>query len=146
MAIYASPDLQFAYPPDWQDRSVVAFAAPPDPSWKLIPNFVVTRDVAADGETIFAYADRQLVMMAQQLNGFSLVRRSAITLGGHESVEMVISWHSGQGVVEQRQVMVLTPDRRIFSFVGTALQSDVPNLARTFDLILSTIRFPALET
>lgn len=143
MPIFSSADVQFAYPGEWNDRSIVAFAAPPSEEWGMIPNFVMTRDTVGPEETISAYASRQLVEMARRLADFTLVDRTHVTLQGLAGDEMRVLWRGGQGMVQQRQTMLLDAHGTVYSFVATALQDDFPKVETTFELMLSSIRFPA---
>ena len=88
MARYESHDLSFDVPRDWVDRSVVAYAAPLPPGHAIAPNVVMTRDQLGPGETLRAYADRQLVELARRLDGFNLASRDERTFGASPAVEL----------------------------------------------------------
>ncbi|WP_076960679.1 DcrB-related protein [Teichococcus deserti] len=142
MPVHLSGDLQLAYPSDWTDRSITAFAAPPG-SWRVLPNFVVTRDSGGGARNAADYADRTLVELARRLQDFQLLRRGAVTLQQHTGIDMMFTWHSGEGLLQQRQVILLLPDDKVFSIVASALQSDFPAVEETFAKMFASLRFPA---
>ena len=49
MSRYESRDVHFDIPRHWEDRTMVAFAAPPRPGQTTAPNVVMTRDLLAPG-------------------------------------------------------------------------------------------------
>src|SRR4051794_33673057 len=75
MAIIELKDLRLSFPDEWHERTIVAVSAPPNDAWKVTPNFVVTRDLALEGESLEAYTDRQLIELAKRLEEFKLFAR-----------------------------------------------------------------------
>jgi hypothetical protein len=142
MPRYQNADLNFEVPADWQDRTIVAFAAPAKPGRALAPNLVLTRDPAGDKESVASYADRQLVEFAKRLEDFDLRDRRERTLGGLPAVEFEFTWHNTLGVLQQRQVCVLLGKRTVLNFTLSALQEDFPGLEPAFNTILAGVRFP----
>jgi hypothetical protein len=141
MAVISLADLRFSYPDNWHDRTIVAVSAPPDPAWKVTPNFVVSRDLALDGETLEAYTDRQMIELAKRLEEFKLYSRKPIAVGGATGVELLVTWKGGDQVVAQRQVIVLRPGGQAISFTGTAANSDFRKISGVFEGILATVAF-----
>jgi hypothetical protein len=142
MPRYQNADLNFEVPSDWQDRTIVAFAAPAKPGRALAPNLVLTRDPAGDKESVASYADRQLVEFAKRLDDFDLQERRERTLGGLPAVEFEFTWNNTLGVLQQRQVCVLLGKRTVLNFTLSALQEDFPALEPAFNTILASVRFP----
>ncbi len=142
MARYTYTDLLLDVPDDWQDRSIIAFAGSPAPGQTFAPNIVVTHDRLEKRETINAYADRQLVQLAQRLPGFKLVSRGEVTVGGLPALELRFNWRGENGDLDQHQVFVSPRKRSVLSFVATALKEDFPRVQGAFGAIYASVRFP----
>jgi hypothetical protein len=136
---YDGKDLAFDLPRDWEDKTVVAFAAPTKTG--VAPNVVVTRDALGDGETLAAYADRQLVELAKRLDGFDLHHKKDLVLGGHAAIELSFGWQGQSGPLEQRLVMAANRARQVSSFTTTTAKVDVRKNDPIFDRILLSVRF-----
>ncbi len=141
MARHVQADLEFIVPDDWQDRCITAYSGPLEPGFGVAPNIVVTRDALDRGETLAAYSDRQLVSMAQNLEGFELLGRREVLLGGLRGAEVHYRWDSEHGLLEQRQVFVAPRGSAVFSFVATAQQDDLPRVQEQFDALYASVRF-----
>jgi hypothetical protein len=98
MPRYEHPDASFDVPRDWEDRSVVAFAAPAKPG-QTVSNLVMSRDALPPGDDVRRYGDRQLVEMAKRLDGFELHARQELTLGGQPTLELRFGWQGPQGSI-----------------------------------------------
>src|SRR5438045_496355 len=53
-------DVSIEVPRHWEDKTIVAFAAPARPGQTTSASFVMTRDSLGDADTLASYADRQL--------------------------------------------------------------------------------------
>ena len=126
----------------FSSAAIACWASPPG-AWRVLPNFVVTRDSGGGARNAADYADRTLVELARRLQDFQLLRRSAVTLQQHTGIDMMFTWHSGEGLLQQRQVILLLPDDKVFSIVASALQSDFPAVEETFTKMFASLRFPA---
>lgn len=142
MPVHVSNDLQLAYPSDWTDRSMTAFAAPVGGEFKVLPNFVITRDSAGEARAAAEYADRTLVELARRLPDFQLLRRAETTVQQHPGLDMLFTWAGADGVLQQRQLILLLPDGRVFSAVASALRGDYPKVEAVFDKMFASLRFP----
>ncbi|AUX38454.1 MULTISPECIES: DcrB-related protein [Sorangium] len=140
MPRYEHTEVSFDVPRDWEDRSVVVFAAPAKPGQGMISNLVMTRDTLAAGEDIRRYGDRQLVEMAQRLDGFQLYARQEITLGGQPAVEIRFAWRGQSGPIEQRLVFVGGRKPTVLSFTATMPKSEAARLNPVFDRILASVK------
>ena len=139
MARYDSSDLTFDVPREWQDKTIVAFAAPIGPLDKAAANVVMTREEAGPHVKIGEYADRHLGELAKKLDAFELLERKEGNLGGVPSIELKFQWKGGGGAVEQR-LAFLRGKRRIYSFTTTSPLARAAELSSTFDRVLSSIR------
>lgn len=139
MSRYENPDISFDYPRDWEDRSVIAFAAPAEPD-KTATNVVVTRDKLAEGEEVKQYADRQIVQMSKSLDAFALIERRDFQKDGIGVVELRFAWRGSAGALVQRLVMIPLKDGRLINLTCTTSRADAQEFAPTFDRILASVR------
>jgi hypothetical protein len=137
MPRYEHPDISFEYPRDWEDRSVVAFAAPVEPD-KTATNVVLTRDKLAEEETIRGYADRQIVEMSKRLDAFTLIERNDVDGGG--IVDLRFAWRGSAGALVQRLVMIPLKEGRIVNLTCTTSREEAQEFAPIFDRILASVR------
>jgi hypothetical protein len=142
MSRYESRDVSFDVPRHWDDRTLVAFAAPAKPGQATAPNVVLTRDTLGPEETIQSYADKQLAELSKRLEGFGLDERKELTFGGQPGVELRFSWQGSAGKLEQRLAMAVGKRRTVFCFNATMAKADADQMNPLFDRIMSTIRFP----
>jgi hypothetical protein len=146
MARYESRDISFDVPRHWDDRTLVAFAAPPHPSQAVAPNVVMTRDTLGPTETLRAYADKQLAELAKRLDGFELGGREVTTLGGRPAVVLRFGSKGPNGPIVQRLAVVEGPRRGVWCLTLSASKADAEQSDPLFDRILSTVRVPRPET
>jgi hypothetical protein len=141
MPRYEHSDVSFDVPRDWEDRSIVAFAAPSKPGQTTAANVVMTRDSLAPHEDIRGYGDRQLVELAKRLENFHLHQRQEITLGGLPAVELRFAWKGQNGPLEQRLVFVAGRKPLVMSFTATMAKSEATRLNPVFDRIFASMKF-----
>lgn len=139
MPRYEHADISFDYPRDWEDRSVVAFAAPVEPD-KTATNVVLTRDKLAEGENVKGYADRQIVEMSKKLDAFALIERRDFDKDGIGSVDLRFAWRGSVGALVQRLVMIPLKDGRLVNLTCTTSRADAQEFAPIFDRILASVR------
>ncbi len=142
MPRYEHPDISFEVPRDWEDRTVAAFSAPMAPGQTTSPNVVCTRDKLLAGENLAAYADRNLVELAQRLEKFSLQKRSDITVSGLPAIELRFTWKGLKGLVDQRLVMCATGKRLVLSITSTAPRAAGVDMDGIMSRVLSTVKIP----
>jgi hypothetical protein len=142
MSRYESRDVTFDVPRHWDDRTLVAFAAPAKPGQATAPNVVMTRDTLGPEETIQSYADKQLAELSKRLEGFELEERKEQTFGGQPGVELHFTWQGSAGKLEQRLAMAVGKRRTVFCFNATMAKADAEQMNPLFDRIMSTIKFP----
>lgn len=138
-------DISFDVPRHWEDKTIVAYAAPAAVGQAVAANVVMTRDALQEGESLARYADRQLAEMAKRLDGFELVRRDELTLGGAQAVAIRFGSRGSAGPLEQRLVVVEGRRRAVFCFTATTSKADADQNNPLFDRILSTIRLATPE-
>jgi hypothetical protein len=142
--------MSFEVPQGWVDRTVLAFAAPPgaDPAEHL-PNVVMTREAIGKGDSLRTHADRTLLDMARQLDGFDILESRESVLGGRRAIYVRFSWKSNAGELEQDMTMCESPaepgETDLFATIvtTTAHKKVVDKVRPLFDQFLSSVRFPA---
>lgn len=142
MPRYEHPDARFDVPRDWDDRTVVAFAAPEKPGQATNANLVMTRDKLAPGEDVRRYGDRQLVELARRLDGFQLHDRQETTISGQPAMELRFGWMGQSGPLEQRLLFVAGRKPAVLSFTATMAKGEAPRLGRVFDRIFASLEIP----
>jgi len=145
MSRYEHSEVAFDVPREWNDRSIVAFAAPAKPGQATSPNVVMTRDTLGPEENTRMYADRQLTELAKRLERFRLQHRQELTIGDLPAVELRFTWNGSSGPLDQRLLMVGVRGRVLLSFTATAPQNEAAQLQPVFDKIFSTITFPSRD-
>ncbi|HEY5240067.1 MAG TPA: DcrB-related protein [Polyangiaceae bacterium] len=142
MTQHEAKDLVFEVPDGWEDRSVVAYAAPSSRANPNAPNIVVTRDKLGEGEDAVKYANRQIGGLAKQLTGFRLQEQRDVVLGGVPAKELVFQWLGSRGRIVQRLAMIPQGSRMI-NVTTTAPAADAAKVEPVFERILSSMRFGA---
>jgi len=142
MSRYESRDVTFDVPRHWEDRTMVAFAAPPRPGQTTAPNVVMTRDQLAPEDTLASYADKQLAELSKRLERFVLIDKKERVLGGQPGVELHFTWVGQNGELTQRLAMALGRRRTLFCWSGTSAKVDADQMNPLFERILATVRFP----
>lgn len=140
MPRFEHADVSFDVPRDWEDRSVVAFAAPVKAGQPAASNLVMTRDTLAPGEDIVRYGDRQLVELAKRLEGFQLQSRQEISVGGQKALELRFDWRGQLGPLEQRLVVVSGRKPTVLSFTATMAKGEAARLNPMFDRIFASMK------
>ncbi len=135
-------DVSFDVPRHWDDKTLVAFAAPPQPGQALAPNLVMTRDQLGDADTLDSYADRQLAELAGRSPGFELIKREETSLGGARAIALSFRARADKGVLEQRLVLVQGRRRGVYCFTASMSKADAEQYGPLFDRILGSVRFP----
>jgi hypothetical protein len=141
LARHEDRDVAFDVPRHWEDRTLVAYAAPPHPDQALAPNLVMTRD-SLGARTLDAYADEQLAELAKRMDGFELLGREDTSLGGRPAAVIRFQSKGPTGLLEQRLAIAEGPRRVVCCLTLTASKADSEQMNPLFDRILSTVRFP----
>ncbi len=143
-------NVSIEVPRHWEDKTIVAFAAPSRPGQSTSASFVMTRDTLADADTLSSYSDRQLAELSQRVDGFELVDKKDTTIGGARAVVMRFTSKALAGPLLQRLVVVEDKRRALVCFTATAPKADAAQLEPLFDRMLAGIRFgeaaPSEET
>ncbi len=134
-------NVSLEVPRHWEDKTIVAFAAPSRPGQATSASFVMTRDTLADADTLSSYSDRQLAELSQRVDGFELVDKRDTSIGGARAVAMRFTSKALAGPLLQRLVVVEDKRRAVVCFTATAPKADAAQLEPLFERMLAGIRF-----
>ncbi len=141
MPRHDDPLVSFDVPRDWDNKTIIAYAAPVGPGGGATANLVMTRDRLRPDEDLLAYADRHVDELAKRLSGFSLIDSHDAEVAGRPAIHVSFQSDADDGALRQRLTMVLLPDRLVAAFTFTAPERDVDQLEPLFERILSSVRF-----
>jgi hypothetical protein len=140
MPRYQDEIISFDVPRDWEDRTIVVFAAPSRPGLSRTSNVVMTREPLRESEGLGAYADRQLAQLSESLDGFELLGREERRVAERAAVTMRIHAGPANARFEQHLTLLELPGRVIATLTMTVPVDDAPQMAPLYDRILSTVR------
>ena len=140
MTRQAHCDLSFDVPDEWENKSIVAFAAPRQPGKVIQPNIVVTRDTLPAGQTLQTYATKQLATASKGLPRFALADTRGTTVGGMPAIAYSFTWEGDSGPLAQRQLMIACKEF-VYSVTVSVHRGEQAAFNPIFDKILSTIEF-----
>jgi hypothetical protein len=143
--LHQDRDVSFESPPEWVDRSIVGHAAPTnDGAQGTAPNFLMTREVMRERESLRTHVDRQTLELVRRLKDFDLLESSDAVLGGLPAIHLRYSWSSYLGPLEQSLTVVerIAENVRVAtSFTATASAEDASKMKGMFAELLKTVRF-----
>lgn len=144
MERYEGMDATFEAPPGWENRSVIAFAAPAS-AGRSPMNVVMTREPLVGGDSLQLHADRQLMALATRPH-FEVVESRVRDVGGRPARQVRFVWAAEHGKVEQVVVYVESPDAEaptaicFTATVGLDVGSSA-ELQANLDRLLASVRF-----
>ncbi len=145
MPRHTDPLISFDVPRGWENRSIIAYAAPLQDGKDGVANVVVTRDRLRDDEELIDYADRHLDDLEDSMDGFLLLGSVQEMVGGKSAYSMTFVSDGPDGELSQRLTMVQLPDRVVVSVTLTAPEREMDQLAPLFDLMTESIEWGAGE-
>lgn len=129
MRIYQTNEARFFVPDEYVDRSMTAFIVPRsgsgDPGEPGEFSFVMTREEVSPGIDIAAYADEQMIGLAQALEGFRQLRREKTTLDDQPAEQAEFTWVSEGQMMRQHQTYVQVRNT-VLTITATALAEVFP--------------------
>jgi hypothetical protein len=141
MPRHEDPLVSFDIPRDWENKTIIAYAAPPSPGGEIRANLVMTRDRLQAHEDLEDYAERHVDELAKRMRGFALLGSSEAELGGRPAIHVSFSSDTQDGPLVQRLSLVLLPEQQVAAFTLTAPQRDIGQLTPLFDRIMQSVRF-----
>lgn len=143
MPRHNDPLISFDVPRDWENRSIIAFAAPEQDGKQGVANIVVTRDRLRDDEELVDYAERHLDELEASMEGFFLLSSIQEQVGGKTAFTMAFASDGPEGPLTQRLTMVELTDRVVVSVTLTAPEREIEQLSPLFDRMLGSIAWGA---
>lgn len=140
MPRYQGPELSFDVPRDWEDRTMVAYAAPLRPGQASAANLVMTRERLPAGETLASYVERHIEQLEQRLDRFALLSKQDHPVDGRPAVRIRFSSSGPNGRFEQHLTVIELPNRIVASLTMTTPQDDAGQMAPLFEHMLSTLQ------
>ena len=141
MPRHTDPLISFDVPRDWENRSIIAFAAPETDDGRGAANVVVTRDRLRDDQELIDYAERHLDELEASMEGFFLLNSIQEEVGGKTAFTMSFESDGPNGSLIQRLTMVQLDGRVVVSFTLTAPAREVEQLSPLFDRMVASIEW-----
>jgi len=139
MARHQDSLVSFDVPRDWEDRTVVAYAAPARDDQRATANIVVTRDRLPEDEDLEAYVARQAAGLELRLKGFVLDEMGECKVAGRPATRLTFTSNGQGGKLDQRLYVVALADRAVASFTMTAPMTEASQCGPLFDRMLASI-------
>jgi hypothetical protein len=140
MPRHTDPLISFDVPRDWENRTIIAFAAP-EQNGKGAANIVVTRDRLADDEELIDYAERHIDELEETMEGFFLLSSVEESVGGKTAYTMTFESDGPEGPLAQRLTMVELTDRVVVAVTLTAPERELDQLGPLFDHMIDSIEW-----
>lgn len=103
---YQANDFTIETPDEWEDRSIITFAAP-SLIGEFAANLVITRELVDTETSIEEYAYRQFDIAQQEVAGLQIVTHENTNVGGRPAVE-ILQRLSAHGLnLQQLQTFIL---------------------------------------
>lgn len=103
---YQANDFMIETPDDWEDRSIITFAAP-NQVGEFAPNLVITREAIDLEMSVEEYAYRQFDIAQQEVAGLQIMTQENTTVNGRPAVEIVQRLSAHGLNLQQLQTFVL---------------------------------------
>lgn len=143
MPRHTDPLISFDVPRDWENRTIIAFAAPVTKGKQGAANVVVTRDRLSDDEELIDFAERHLDELEDSMEGFFLLSSVQEMVGGKTAYTMTFESDGPEGALAQRLTMVELAERIVVSVTLTAPEREVEQLGPLFDHMIESIEWGA---
>ena len=103
---YQANDFTIKTPDEWEDRSIITFAAPSQIG-EFAANLVITRELVDIETSIEEYAFRQFDITQKEVPGLQIVTHENTTVGGRPAVEIVQRLSAHGLNLQQLQTFIL---------------------------------------
>src|SRR6516225_9040968 len=109
MPLHKDRHVSFETPADWEERTMVAFRAPPGEKRDAAPAgpvIAVTREPMRDTDTLSAHAERRLVALGRELSEFQLLDSRETEVGGRPALQVRYAWEMASVAFEETVAFV----------------------------------------
>jgi hypothetical protein len=143
MSVYVTNELTLQLPDGLKDRTINIFALADDTSSEF--SLVLTREQLQEGERLESFVDRQTRLLSERLHEFCLLRRSELLLDQSPAIQTDYRWLSQNGLLHQRQVVLLAKkraasDRLVLMLTATFPERPLPAWEAEFTALLGSLR------
>ena len=135
---YQANDFTIETPDEWEDRSIITFAAP-SLIGEFAPNLVITRELVDIETSIEEYAYRQFDIAQKEIAGLQIVTNENTTVGGRPAVEIVQRLSAHGLNLQQLQTFILL-DAEICIITCTATVGNFNQFLPRFRKILDSFQ------
>ncbi len=132
-------NLTIETPDDWQDRSLITFAAPVSPN-EFAPNVVITKEKIDGAMSVEEYSQNQFEITKNQIAGLKILKRENTTVGGKPALEIVQIFSAQQLNLQQVQIFILL-DAEICVITCTAAAENFNRYLPRFRKMLASLQF-----
>jgi len=139
--------VKLSRPDGWIDRSMIAYSSPEMPQSGIFPNIVITKDNFGNtfgtslSDRINLFANKQLDSMKNQLIEPVIHDRQLFTILDRPSVEIYLSWLSGQTRIKQRVVFIAYDEEQVVISTATAAESEFNEYRDSFIAMINQLQF-----
>lgn len=85
---YQSNNFVLDIPDDWQDRSIISFAASVSPN-EFAPNVVITKEITDAETSIEDYTNQQFNITQAEVPELKILDQQNINIGGRPAVQLI---------------------------------------------------------
>ncbi len=135
---YRANNFTIETPDDWQDRSIISFAAPVSPH-EFAPNVVITKEKFDDEMSVEEYCGIQLNIAVNEIPGLKILKREDIKIGGKPAVEILQRFSAHELNLQQLQIFVVI-DAEICVITCTAAIENFNQVLPRFRKMLDSFR------
>jgi hypothetical protein len=138
LGLYNMDEGAFELQGAWSDQSMNVLSRPARDGSNY--GFVVTRFQLTDGQTLEAFADKQLQDHSQMLRGYELVGRRASVIGKLPAIEAKIRWIDDKNAMFHYLAYV-SYFGRVIMFTASSYARNAEDCEQVVTHILSTAKF-----
>ena len=135
---YQANDFTIETPDEWEDRSIITFAAP-SRIGEFAPNLVITRESVDTRTSVEDYAYRQFDIAQKEVAGLQIVTRENTTVGSRPAVEITQRLSAHGLNLQQLQTFILL-DEEICIITCTASVGNFNQFLPRFRKILDSFQ------
>ena len=139
-ATHPFDDVNFAAPPAWLRRTIIAFVAPSTRPNRATAVFV--REPLADGETVHSLSEKHLLDV-RTLAEFRMLQHRVREEDGVVKVEMAYEWSTDDGPVEQTSTFMVSSDERgamVTNAITTCSKEEAGSMLPVFSALVGRLR------
>jgi len=120
------PEISIAgqRPDGWFDKTMIVYAAPPQPGQTIAANIVIARDALGAEETFREYCNRQIDGFRSTLPQFHREDEGPGFVQDHDAFQVRFVWQSGAGILRQRVFFISAGSGVVVSYTATAAKGD----------------------